>query len=95
MNSDTVRCPRCGLSDHLIGIEVQGVYDGVLYFRCTADGATWHRFPEGHELRARAEPFVSHLTEMTKPAQSCNDVQRASEDRRDESLNPMNGGLKV
>lgn len=43
----------------VIGIEVRGVYDGVLYYRCPDCGGTWHRWPEGHYLRRRAEPFVN------------------------------------
>ena len=42
-----------------IGIEVQGVYDGVLYWMCPVCNHRWHRFPEGHPLRARAEQFVN------------------------------------
>ena len=42
----------------LIGIEVQGVYDGVLFYRCPDCKRAFHRWPEGHELRQKAEPFV-------------------------------------
>lgn len=41
-----------------IGIEVMGVYDGVLYWQCKDCGGTWHRWPEDHYLRARAEPYI-------------------------------------
>jgi hypothetical protein len=37
-----------------IGVELRGVYDGVLYWMCPDCGGTWHRWPEGHELRSRA-----------------------------------------
>ena len=38
-----------------IGIEVRGVYDGVLFWKCPFCAHEWHRWPEGHALRARAE----------------------------------------
>ena len=51
-----------GTSTHYrkeIGIEIMGVYDGVLFWKCKDCGGTWHRWPEGHDLRARAEPFIN------------------------------------
>lgn len=42
-----------------IMIEIPGVYDGGLYFQCPNCGHRWHRWPEGHHLRAKAEPYVS------------------------------------
>ncbi|MPZ66207.1 MAG: hypothetical protein GEU83_12060 [Pseudonocardiaceae bacterium] len=41
-----------------LGVEIPGVYDGVLYWRCPDCGGRWHRFPPGHHLRQRAEPYV-------------------------------------
>jgi hypothetical protein len=41
-----------------IGVEIRGVYDGMLFWRCPDCGGHWHRWPEGHYLRARAEPYV-------------------------------------
>jgi hypothetical protein len=38
-----------------IGVEVRGVYDGVLLWQCPDCGGRWHRWPEGHYLRDRAE----------------------------------------
>ncbi len=43
----------------LIMIEVRGVYDGGLYFVCPDCGVRFHRWPEGHPLRAKAEEYVS------------------------------------
>lgn len=43
----------------LIGIEIKGVYDGVLYWQCPDCGHQWHRWPEGHPLRKRAESYVA------------------------------------
>lgn len=42
-----------------IGVQVRGVYDGVLYWQCPDCGGKWHRFPEGHYIRQRAEPYVN------------------------------------
>lgn len=44
-------------------VEVPGVYDGGLFFKCPSCGARWHRWPEGHYLRVRAEKFVNPLTD--------------------------------
>lgn len=44
-----------------IGIEVLGVYDGVLYWKCPDCDGTWHRWPEGHALRERAQPYVTPI----------------------------------
>lgn len=40
-----------------IGIEVLGVYDGVLYYQCPDCKGHWHRWPEGHELRERTVKY--------------------------------------
>lgn len=49
-----IRCPKCG-SEHVVGVEIRGLYDGVAYWRCAVDecGEEWHRFPEGSWLHAR------------------------------------------
>lgn len=42
-----------------IGMEVMGVYDGVLYWQCPDCGGTWHRWPEKFsDLRRRAEEYI-------------------------------------
>jgi len=54
-------CPSCGIdweSDHLIGIEVMGVYDGVLYYQCPNCSAKFHRFPK--------KPSAMHLYDRAK-----------------------------
>jgi len=55
-------CPKCGNTDgsKLMGIEVRGVYDGVLYWRCLACGQEWNRWPEDSYLHARAEKYLSN-----------------------------------
>lgn len=42
-----------------IGVEVRGVYDGILYWRCPQCGGAWHRFQNNHYLRQKAEQAVS------------------------------------
>lgn len=39
-------------------VQIQGIYDGGLYYQCPDCGGQWHRFPEGHRLRAIAEKFI-------------------------------------
>jgi len=53
-------CPHCeaDVGTRKIGVEVQGVYDGVLFWRCADCNKAFHRFPEGHALRALAAPYV-------------------------------------
>jgi hypothetical protein len=36
-------CPHCHDEEHIVGIELPWVYDGVLYWHCTACGGNWHR----------------------------------------------------
>lgn len=55
--SDTDRCPNCG-SKNYATVEIRGLYDGGLFFECFDCRHRWHRFPEGHRLRAKAQPYV-------------------------------------
>lgn len=48
-----VRCPHL----NVIGVEVQDVYDGVLYWRCMC-GVAWQRFDTGDRLHAIAQPYI-------------------------------------
>lgn len=45
-----------------IMVEVPGVYDGGLYFRCPFCGGAWHRFksddPYYVMLREKAQPYI-------------------------------------
>ncbi len=59
--SETLRCLACACDD-IIGVEIPGVYDGVLYWACPACDRLWHRWPTDHYLRGRAERFVSSTT---------------------------------
>lgn len=54
-------CPRCQAVDSVVGCQVHGVYDGILFWECVEDGTRWHRWPEGHYLRERAEKAIEGL----------------------------------
>ena len=54
----TLTCPACG-STRVIGCEVRGVYDGVLYWLCGDCEHKWNRWPEGHYLHQRAEKHMA------------------------------------
>lgn len=43
---------------HLIGVEIRGVYDGVLYYECPFCQGRIHRFREGTDLWRKAELYV-------------------------------------
>lgn len=44
--TDLIHCPSCRSRD-VIGIEEQGVYDGVLFWACLECPQAWARFREG------------------------------------------------
>jgi hypothetical protein len=61
-----ITCPNCGESDgqKIVGVELQGVYDGVAYWACMACGNRWHRFdPPGRIYDAVQRIFDKEKTE--------------------------------
>ena len=51
-------CKECGAGrDHIAGVEVRGIYDGVCYWACISCNAKWHRFEEGDRRRERVESY--------------------------------------
>lgn len=42
-----------------IGVEVRGVYDGVLFWQCPSCNGRWHRFPEDDYRYARADEYMN------------------------------------
>lgn len=46
-----------------IGVEISGVYDGVLFWQCPDCGGRWHRWPEGSAYRDRAERFMEQVAQ--------------------------------
>lgn len=53
-------CPKCGAIEHdLLGHQVQGVYDGVLYWECMKCGHAWARdWEPGSRREYRARELV-------------------------------------
>lgn len=51
-------CPYCR-SLNPMGVKIQGVYDGILFWHCLACGKRWHRFGPEHPLRRRAENYIN------------------------------------
>lgn len=53
---------RCRIEDadfdRVVGIEITGIYDGVLFWRCYACGRSFQRWPEDHGLHAKAQSFI-------------------------------------
>ena len=41
-----------------VGVELQGVYDGVIWWECPDCGGRWHRWPEGDWRWRHAVPYV-------------------------------------
>lgn len=41
-----------------IGVEIRGVYDGVLFWRCPVCGVDWHRWNTG-DMRVLAEKYMN------------------------------------
>lgn len=53
----TVTCPQCE-DDGPLGVEVRGVYDGVLFWKCQACGHAWNRWPENSCRHRVAQGYV-------------------------------------
>ena len=57
-------CPGCGSvvpNNQLLGIEVPGVYDGVLIWRDEGCGHTWPRFDPPGRLHDTAAKWIEAL----------------------------------
>ena len=57
--------------DEIIGIEVRGVYDGILIWQCGRCGKMWPRFTEGPRYRAARDLIeqwnaADELTRLTE-----------------------------
>jgi hypothetical protein len=54
--------PLYGGSTHYrkeVGVEIRGVYDGVLYWSCPGCGWAWHRWDDSNpEKVAKARPYI-------------------------------------
>jgi hypothetical protein len=61
-------CPLCGADfrygetgqfSRRIGVEFQGVYDGILFWQCPDCDGRWHRFPEESPLYELANYYIN------------------------------------
>jgi hypothetical protein len=50
----------------MMGVEVQGAYDGVLYWQCPDCGGRWHRWAEGTRLHEVAKQYVERTNANTE-----------------------------
>lgn len=74
--SDVI-CPKCqATGDQVAGVELWGIYDGILYWQCLPHGHRWHRFPPNHHLRIMAEQYMRN-EEQRSPATMVRDADRA------------------
>lgn len=70
----TDECPACGsdlsytsgnvVCSHRIGVNIPGVYDGTLFWRCPYCGHDWHRFDDAR-MRAKAQPHMNQPISTT------------------------------
>lgn len=44
-----------------IGVEIYGLYDGVLFWMCPFCEGKWHRWPEGDYRREKAENYFEQM----------------------------------
>lgn len=61
--SKTEVCPHCDAdlsNNRTTGVEIWGVYDGVLFWRCPDCGGSWHRWTPNDRLRLyeAAEKYI-------------------------------------
>jgi hypothetical protein len=56
-----------------LGIEIRGVYDGVLFFACPDCHGTWHRWKPEHSLRlwVAAEKHRARFTATMREIKRC------------------------
>ena len=85
---DTKICPNCkeDLTYVVEGteysratlVEIWGVYDGGLFIAHTRDsggcGVAWHRWPEGHYLRERAQSYLDQWNERNHEVTEAGDA---------------------
>lgn len=60
MIPENLRASHYGGATHFrreILVEIWGVYDGGLFYRCPDCEGTWHRWPEGDWRREKAASF--------------------------------------
>lgn len=65
---DEKTCPLCDADllyevdgttySHTVSVEIQGVYDGGLFYLCPNCEGCWHRWPKGDRLRPVAQVYI-------------------------------------
>lgn len=59
-----LNCPTCSLdyelNDKIVGIEIRGLYDGVLFWKCPA-GHYFHRWPPDSIYYKRANAYAQEF----------------------------------
>lgn len=55
-----LRCPHCQSKhpNHVIGVQLYGAYDGVLYWQCAECRKAWHRWPDDDWRYRLAVPYI-------------------------------------
>jgi hypothetical protein len=66
--TDDLTCPSC--SGTIAGVVIPGAYDGTLFWSCMECGHPFHRFPQGHHLRERAQSFIDEIEKHNREAGS-------------------------
>ena len=63
-------CPSCGNDSNadIIGYEVRGVYDGVLFWICASCNTAFQRWKEGDRLNERAQTYIDEWNTKEKKA---------------------------
>lgn len=54
--------PHTADNRNIIGIEVQGVYDGILVWQCPYCAAMWPRFPDGTWKWSKGLDYIDTVT---------------------------------
>jgi hypothetical protein len=69
-----IRPAGCGHRYHRgLGIEIRGVYDGVLFYACPDCHGTWHRWKRSHDERLwqAAEKHRARFTAIMRDKNQC------------------------
>lgn len=56
----------CG--NHMTGIELRGIYDGVAYWHCPSCQRNVHRWPVGYPVRQRVEDYARRTRAVIEDA---------------------------
>ena len=54
--SGLLHCPEC--NGQPLGVEIRGVFDGVLFWKCEACGLAWNRLTHGNRRAEVAQGYI-------------------------------------